>query len=107
MCVCVCVWVGGWVGGWVWVRVCVCLYSSTVEASSVCNVLYIFESTGQRSCFMGIILDVQISFILVSESIKLHLQRRNSGVAMNQKTIYMVPSEPTCDKKIVKIRKPL
>ena len=34
---------------------------------------------------MGIILDVQISFILVSESIKLHLQRRNSGVAMNQK----------------------
>ena len=90
------------------VYVCVCLYSSTVEVSSVCNVLYIFESTGQRSCFMGIILDVQISFILVSESIKLHPQIRNSGVAMNQKNpICMMPSEPTCDKNIVKIRRPL
>ena len=106
MCVCVCVCVC--VHACACVYVCVCLYSSTVEASSVCNVFYIFESTGERSCFMGIILDVQISFMLVSESIKLHLQRRNSGVSMNQKTpIYKTPSEPTCDKNIVKIRRPL
>ena len=72
-CVCVCV--------------CVCVFISTVKASSVCSdILDILGGTDQRSCVEGIILDTFASpFISVSESIKFHLKRRNSGPSRNRK----------------------
>ena len=50
----------------VYVCVCeclVCLYLSTVKASPVCNdVLDILECMDQRSCVVGIILDLSAKF---------------------------------------------
>lgn len=64
----------------------VCLYISTVKASSVCsNVLRILECTDQRFCFEGIILDPSSkSFHLI-----FHFQRWNSGPSITgKKTIW-------------------
>ena len=45
-------------------RNCVCLYPSTIEASSVCNDAFdILQCTNQRSCVVGIILDTSVKLL--------------------------------------------
>ena len=67
VCVCVCVCVCDCDCDCDCVCMCVCLYPSTVEASSVCNdVLEILECLDQRSCFVGMLLDVFAEFLHLS-----------------------------------------
>ena len=61
-CVCMCACVHACMPARVWV--CVCLYSFTVKASSVCNdILDIIEGTDQRSCVVSIMLCVFAKFL--------------------------------------------
>ena len=103
MCVraCVCVCVCGWVGGWV--RVCVCLYAFTVEASFVCeDVLDLHASTYLIARIndlvlwaLYIIMFPPRFFISVSESLfqflfHFRLQRRNSSKTTNSRENAMI-----------------
>ena len=66
---------------------CVCLYPSTVKASSVCiGVLDILEGTEQRSLLRALYQTLVLSpFFPVFQSIIFHLQSQNSGPSKNRK----------------------